>query len=235
MRGSLDPKIILPIVVLILAAAVLVLFILSQPPKAPPKIAENVSAPENKSVAPPQPPPPGPEENRSEPEPQPEAKVINGTTGELLERGIARSDSRFDALGLAGPFETQTLRWALGRFNETPDSVPYKENDLRASPIRFNKRYIDGLRGLAFTDSVPSGEDGPHYLFGTMLFINSSAPLDGYAANGSEFVIQYDPHPELSQILEKCRILYSDEGATLLGIPLKILDFQCKVIYGASP
>lgn len=163
-----------------------------------------------------------------------ESETTNKTMGQILDEGMARADSRFYEENLSGKFDIKTYRWAMGRMNESPDGIPLRKNDLLASEIRFNGRYIDSLRGFAFKVFEAEGLTAPPKYFGTMLFLSDSAPMDGYAQNTSSFDMQYDPHPELSQILESCTIIGNESLIAPSGAYIYVYDFRCKIMYGAS-
>jgi hypothetical protein len=120
----------------------------------------------------------------------------------------------------------------MGKPNESPDSIPLKQNDLRASGIRFNGRYEDSLRGFAFRTYEVEGLTAPTKIFGVAVFLSNSSVLDPYLQNSSELTIQYDPHPELAQIMEGCSVLSGTDMVTPGGAALRVYDISCKIMYG---
>ncbi len=165
-------------------------------------------------------------------EPAPEPTSM--TTGEMLDSGLARADTRFYSSIESGEWKTHSYRWAPGLFNETPDSMPLRENDLRASSVRFNGRYEDSLRGAAFKTYEIAGLTEPTKIFGTLLFLGGSPMFDSFLANQSEFVMRYDPHPQRTQQMEGCSILASQDYVTMNGSAVSAYDFGCKIMYGVS-
>ena len=122
--------------------------------------------------------------------------------------------------------------WSLPALNESPDSIPLKENDVRVALIRFNDRYIDSLRGFAFKRYRSEGLTAPMKIFGVMVFMADSTPLDDLQAGSSSLLIDYDPHPELAQVMEGCSILDTQDLRTA-NTSIRIYDFRCKLMYGA--
>ncbi len=215
-------------VVLLAAAAV---FLLLPKPVAAPAAPNQTPpapgpAPEANTTTMNQTPPPPPPEVMPAPEPD------NESIGQLLDDGLARGDARFKALNSTLSYDIASYRWQLSNSSsDAPDSVPLKANDIRVSIIRFPDHYIDSLRGFAFTTYEPKQLAGPMDLFGVAVFLANSTILD--ASPG--FNATYDPHPELSQTLEGCTILATNQTVTPAGNPIRIYDFSCKLIYGANP
>jgi hypothetical protein len=185
----------------------------------PPQIQPNATA-----EATPPPPPPAPAPSLS-----------SESIGQLLDDGLARADSRFQAVKGPYVYDVGAYRWRMsGSDSDPPDLLPVRKNDLNASVIRFPDRYIDSLRGYAFKTYQPQQLAGPMKLFGVAVFLADSTPLDAFV-NGTAFDMTYDPHPELSQTLEGCRVLNSTVLETPTGSNIKVYDFSCRLIYGASP
>ncbi len=161
------------------------------------------------------------------------ANMTNETIGALLDDGLARGDARFYQRAISGEFEINTFRWAMSLFNESPDAIPVKQNDLRALSVRFNGRYEDSLRGFAFKTYGVENADAAPLIYGVAVFLANSSALDQFAANpSSTFTVQYDPHPEGTQIIEGCSILSSEDAYTVSGSALKIYDVNCTIMYG---
>jgi hypothetical protein len=230
-NGHLGMRELLVISVLLIGivAAVLLLSGSGSPQQAP-AASNDTNATQEPAAQPAAEPPP--------PEPEPEAPAAETTqpppvktTGELLDEGLARASARFDEVAEPAVWSTQTNRWALGNMNQTPDSIPLKENDIRVSGIRFEDRYIDSLRGFAFKAYNAANLTAPMKIFGVAVFLSNSTTLDSY--NGT-FNMRYDPHPELSQVLEGCSILEVRDVPEPSGADVKVYDFRCKLMYGAS-
>jgi hypothetical protein len=166
------------------------------------------------------------------PQPEPvQLPIVNTTMGAILENGLSRADSKFYSTVESGQYEINTYKWTMGKQNDSPDSIPLKPNDLRALDVRFNKLYVDSLRGFAFRVYSYSGYTGPPKIYGVAAFISDSNPLNGL---NSTIDIHYDPHPEGAQILEGCRVLATSESVTIGGTPLDVYDLECKIMYGAN-
>lgn len=162
-------------------------------------------------------------------------EVTTKTLDELLSDGLARGESWFYGQAFPGNYTFESFKWTLGASNESPDAIPVQENDIRASVIRFNGRYIDSLRGFSFTVYTPADVIAQTRIRGTAVFLSDSTVLDGYFQNSSGFTMTYDPHPRLSQILDDCTAASADEFLTGSGNSIKVYDFYCKLIYPASP
>jgi hypothetical protein len=178
---------------------------------------------------------PGNSTNASKPQPPPEqvaSPVVNATIGSILEDGLSRADSRFYSNVETGQYDINTYKWTIGKQNDSPDSIPLTPNDLRALDVRFNSHYVDSLRGFAFRVYSYSGYSSPPKIYGVAAFISDSNPLKGL---NSTITIQYDPHPEGSQIIEGCKVLSASEFETAGGTPLEVYDIECQVMYGANP
>ncbi|MEW6722581.1 MAG: hypothetical protein AB1324_04935 [Candidatus Micrarchaeota archaeon] len=161
-------------------------------------------------------------------------KSSPGTVGALFDEGLARADSRFDAVAEDAKWNIRTYSWSIPELDETPESVPLKADDLRASVIRFPERYEDGLRAFAFREYIAEGSSAPPKIFGVAIFLGESAYL-GEALDGGNLTIRYDPHPELSQLMEGCSVLDSRTVTGAGGEDIVIYDFSCKLRYGARP
>lgn len=153
--------------------------------------------------------------------------------GGLLDDGLARADSWFHSHQFPGNYNMERFTWSLSASNESPDAAAVQKNDLRASLIRFNGRYIDSLRGFAFAVYVPVDVVAPMQIRGTMIFLSNSTLFD--LQNSSSFSIDYDPHPRGTQTMDGCTILSGEEFLTAAGNSIKVYDFHCEVIYGAWP
>jgi hypothetical protein len=230
-KGHFGAREFLVIALLIIGLAAALFILLNQKGQEPQK--DTIVAPSEQPKAPETvaaPPPPAPQ--APPPAPEPVQEVLNKTAGQMINESYVRSENRFYAKGLSGEFDVKSFSWSRTPFNETPESVPVKENDLTVSHVRFNDLYIDSLRIFAFSVYVPDGESGPQSIFGSMAFISPSW-MDGYA-NSSSFDIRFDPHPEGSQEIENCKILSFSSFTGASGSDIKIYDFECKVMYGAS-
>lgn len=157
------------------------------------------------------------------------------TLGGLFDQGMARADSRFYDTDPYGTYDIRTYRWALPTMDSSPDSVAPRQNDLRAAPVRFNDRYDDSLRGFAYRTFQKANLTGPPLIFGTAVFISDSNMLGAFQESGQSFDMRYDPHPERSQTLEDCSIIYSSSMTTHSGTPVKVYDVACRIAYGANP
>lgn len=230
-RQALAVAAALAVVILLAAAAVTLLG--SAPNQAPaanasPNATEgpqaNQTGPANGTAPPPPPPPP----------PGPQAQASDSSIGSLLDAGLARGDSRFEAEKGPYAYDINAYSWRYSPADsDAPDLMPVKQNDLNASYVRFPERYIDSLRGFAFKTYEPQQLAGPMKLFGVAVFLANSTALDGYG--NKSFSITYDPHPLRSQTLEGCSILGSALLLSPTGNIIKVYDFRCKIIYGASP
>jgi hypothetical protein len=158
--------------------------------------------------------------------------VTNKSMDQLFQDGLERADTWFYSSAGSGNYDTKTYGWAMGLANGTPDSIPIKENDLRAADVRFDSRYVDSLRGFTFRMYSSPGFAAPTKLYGIAIFTSNSTPLD--AANKT-FDVQYDPYPGGPQILEGCQVINSSAWATPGGSPLTIYDITCKIMYGVYP
>lgn len=168
------------------------------------------------------------------PSPEPAAQATNASIGDLLDQGLARGDSRFEAEKGGYIYDINAYRWRYSQSDsDPPDLLMVKANDLNASYIRFPDRYIDAIRGFAFKTYQPQQLAGPMKLFGVAVFLANSTSLDSYG--NKSFSITYDPHPLRSQTMEGCSILDSTLLQTQSGNIIKVYDFRCKIIYGASP
>ena len=184
---------------------------------------QNLTGPQNATAPPPPPPAPSAPQKSSE------------SIGALLSDGLARADARFEAEKGPYVYDISPYSWRYSTSDsDPPDLVPVRKNDLNASAIRFPDHYVDSLRGFAFKTYQPQQLAGPMKLFGVAVFLADSTPLDAYVGGGS-FNMTYDPHPMLSQTLEGCSILNSTALSTESGSNIKVYDFRCKIIYGASP
>jgi hypothetical protein len=161
--------------------------------------------------------------------------VVYKDVGTLLDEGVSRADSRFYKDDPDGDYDIDTFRWAMGTFDDAPDSIPLKKDDFRASLIRFDGRYDDGLRGFAFKTFQKKLLESPPTIYGTALFLSELDPFDAYAASGTAFSIQYDPHPERSQILDGCIVISTSVMRTESGAVFKTHDISCSIMYGANP
>lgn len=159
-------------------------------------------------------------------------QMTNKSVEQLFQDGLGRADAWFYARAESGNYDTKTYGWAMGLANSTPDSIPIKENDLRAVDVRFDTRYVDSLRGFTFRMYSSPGLAAPTKLYGIAIFISNSTPLD--AANKT-FDVQYDPYPNGPQIMEECQVISSSVWATPGGSPLSIYDITCKIMYGVYP
>ncbi len=217
--------------IIVLAVAALVLLGSAPKPSAPPagNISQNATPPPEQNLTQPAnetPPPPPP--------PEPAIGETNSSIGALLDQGLARGDSRFEAEKGAYIYDISAYRWLYSQSDsDPPDLLPVKANDLNASYIRFPDRYIDSLRGFAFKTYQPQQLAGPMKLFGVAVFLSNSTMLDGFG--NKTFSMTYDPHPLRSQTMEGCSILDSTLLLTPSGNIIKVYDFRCKIIYGASP
>ncbi|MEW6036310.1 MAG: hypothetical protein AB1529_06870 [Candidatus Micrarchaeota archaeon] len=209
-----------------LAAAVFLLFggrpATPAAPEPPPE--EPAAAPEDEAPLAAAP------EEPSQAEPEAEANVTNKSVGQLLDEGVLRADSRFYQEVETGKYDIKAYQWALGSFGMPPDSVPLKENDLRASSVRFDGRYEDSLRGFGFKTYQPQNLSGPPRIYGTAVFLSSPGPLPS-----GKFDVEFDPHPEGTQIIEDCTVLTSEELQTGTGAAFTVYDISCKIMYGAFP
>ncbi|HSB46405.1 MAG TPA: hypothetical protein VLD37_00195 [Candidatus Bilamarchaeum sp.] len=221
---------IIALLVVGLAAAFMLLW-----PKPEAQKSETAPVPPEQvpQAAQPSEPPPAPKAG-PEPVPTAPAETFSMTSGEFVNESLQGAESRFYAKALSGEFDVHSFSWSRALFNETPDSIEEKPDDITVSYVRFNDKYIDGLRIFAFSVYTPKGETGPQSIFGSMLFISPSL-IDGYAANGTKFNIRFDPHPEGSQEMDDCRILSSSSSTGASGAAIRVYDFECKVMYGASP
>ena len=154
--------------------------------------------------------------------------------GEIFEQAMARADSRFYDTDPNGTYDIRSYRWALPSLDEQPDTIPIKQNDLRAAPVRFNDRYDDGLRGFAYRTYQRANLTGPPLIIGTAVFISDPDMLESYHQSGQAFDIRYDPHPERSQILEDCSIIFSSSMSASSGTGVKVYDVVCRIVYGAT-
>ena len=132
------------------------------------------------------------------PAPAPLPQATNSSIGALLDDGLSRGDSRFEAGKGPYIYDINAYRWRLSLSDaDAPDAVPVKPNDLNTSYIRFPDHYIDSLRGFAFKTYQPQQLAGPMKLFGVAVFLANSTALDAYG--NKSFSITYDPHPLRSQ------------------------------------
>lgn len=220
------------IVVVIAIVVGLFLFANSKVPAYP----QNSS---NESVLAPPSPPPIPEEQPEEQptvqSPPPQIEITNRTIGQLLDDGLDRADLRFYNESVSGEYEIDTFKWTLTAMIQSPDNLSLRQNDIRVSVIRFNDRYIDSLRGFAFKVYELKNVIAPKKIFGVAVFLSNNTSLDGYLQNSSELIIDYDPHPERSQIMDECKILAGTDFVTVRNSSIKVYDFSCNLIYGATP
>lgn len=158
--------------------------------------------------------------------------VTNKSMDQLFQDGLDRADTWFYSHAGSGNYDTKTYGWAMGVANNTPDSIPLKENDMRAADVRFDGRYVDSLRGFTFRMYSSPGFAAPTKLYGIAVFLSNSTPLD--AANKT-FVMQYDPYPGGPQVMEGCTVIGSSAWTTTGGSPLTIYDITCKIMYGVYP
>jgi hypothetical protein len=164
--------------------------------------------------------------------PSPQTNVTNKSLGQLLADGLDRAESRFYKVAEAAEWKVETFQWAMMSPGDLPDAVPLKENDLRASSVRFPDMYIDSLRGFAVR--VYSAPDlyPPSKYYATGIFIDDATAID--ALESGKIDIKFDFHPERTQILEDCSVVLSENFITPSGTPVKIYDFSCKIMYGAT-
>ncbi|MFH0738096.1 MAG: hypothetical protein V1827_05440 [Candidatus Micrarchaeota archaeon] len=177
------------------------------------------------------------QEPASEDRPQdaPAYPATDLSVGELLDEGLARADSRFYNTDPDGDYEIRSYRWAMDKLDLAPDSIPLKENDFRASPVRFDGRYDDALRAFAFKTYQKPELRSPPQIYGTAVFLSSETPFDVYASGQEPFTITYDPHPERSQDIEGCVVISSSIMSTGSGAVFKVHDVSCKVMYTVNP
>jgi hypothetical protein len=235
-KGHIELGELLVIAILIagIAAAAFVLTGAATPPGAqddvvavPSSAAVNDGVPENASAA--------PADSDEAPEPAPVAATLTSqSVGELLDDGLGRADARFYTSVREGTYNIHSYRWAPGALNASADILPLKQNDLRTSSVRFNGRYEDSLRGAAFKTYEVEGLTWPSEIMGVLVFLSEQTQFDSYFSNQSEFTIQYDPHPERIQQMERCRVLESLKLTTEGGSALSVYDFSCKIMYGVS-
>jgi hypothetical protein len=151
----------------------------------------------------------------------------------MLEDSMARADSWFYKDAISGELRTNTFRWYLGNLSSPPDSVPLKENDIRAADVRFNDRYEDGLRGFIFRTYELKDQAVPTKIFATAIFLSNETPLDPLAENKSAFKVYYGTHPMGAQIIEGCTVLSKDQAIVNQSV-ISVYDMSCKVMYGAN-
>jgi hypothetical protein len=154
-------------------------------------------------------------------------EVTNKTLGEIINAGMDRADARFYKEDVSGQIYISTYRWGLGYLNQTPDNISIRQNDIRASVIRFNGRYDDSLRGFAYSNYEIQNTITSPQVYAVAVFFANSTLLDI-----NNFVnVTYDPHPQGSQILEDCTILSKKTYVTLAGnSTIKTYDLKCKLV-----
>jgi len=161
--------------------------------------------------------------------------ITNETASQLIGDGIARAMARFALDPKHTLYVSVSYPWSI-QGNITPDSIPIKQNDLRASAILFNGRYIDSLRGFGLVVNTPSPEIvAPMVIEATAIFLGNSTSLDAFSASGNTFTMKYEPYPSGSQYLEKCEIVADMDLLSMNGSAYKIYDFDCKDMYPVNP
>lgn len=157
------------------------------------------------------------------------------TTNDLLYEGLGRALVRFSLTPNHELYSSESFMWSISG-NMTPGSIPIKENDLRASLVRFNGRYIDSLRGFSFTVFTPPQTFlAPESIRGIAVFISNSTELDAFERNSTQFVISYDPHPRRSQTIEGCKVVDSFRAVSENSTAITLYDIDCKLIYTTYP
>lgn len=159
----------------------------------------------------------------------------DGVVGEILDIGLARADVRFYGDAPSGDYKVDTFRWSPVSLTGAPDSVPLKDNDLRAAAVRFDGRYESGFRGIVFRIYQFRNLTRTPHIGGSLIFIGETPTLGKLLRDGEVFTISYDPHPAGSQTIDGCRLLSVFESTTAAGSPLRVYDFSCSVMYGARP
>ncbi|MFN7990892.1 MAG: hypothetical protein U0R44_01910 [Candidatus Micrarchaeia archaeon] len=235
MKGHLGAREMIVIALLIVGVAAAVFLLMGGSEKPLQNLSkENVSPADATAPEPPAPvaaPPPEPQA-----QPEPARNMTNSSVGELLAAASGRLDTAYykEPRPPSGELKTESFRWSLSRLNETPESIPLKENDIRVSYIRFDGRYIDGLRGFEIKTYETVRAVAPVRVFASAVFITPATPIDDHL-DDSALSIRYDPHPEGSQILENCSVIGVYPLQTASGADLRIYDFSCKIMYGANP
>ena len=161
--------------------------------------------------------------------------VTNETTSQLVDQGIARAMARFALDPEHTLYSTVSFPWAI-QGNVTPDSIPIKQNDLRASEMLFDGKYLDSLRGFGLVVSTPSPEiAAPQIIGATAVFLANSTAIDSFSQSGNVFTIKYEPYPSGSQYIEKCKVVGDMDLVSMNGSAYKIYDFDCKDMYPVNP
>jgi hypothetical protein len=228
-----ERNIAMAVAALIVIAVIAILLLSGSKPAAPPaNQSNNITAAPGQNISPPA--------NETQPAPAanptpPVAETNNESIGALLSDGLKRGDARFEAEKGPYIYDMNVYSWRLsGNDSDPPDLMPLKKNDLNVSYIRFPDHYIDSLRGFAFKAYQPQQLAGPMKLFGVAVFLSNETPLDAYISGGL-FNMNYALHPLEAQTLEGCSILNSTVFLTPTGSNIKVYDFRCKIMYGASP